>query len=251
MLKEVIDVRPEKEYDFKVQKDGNKIVDLYRNIVEKEVVENGQTVKKYEVEHIKVFLPAFDTKTEDNFKTQEQRDFYFNKFEKMKKDKEKSDLIAKLNEIDIKTVRPLRAKETGKATQEDLDKLEELEQQAETVRAKIREMGAQADDEGVGSSIGNRIFVVGFRLVYLFRGGALMELTAEIIGVVIVIIVQLISVGMFIGKNNEFKDHIIYRLDELEKKQDKHNNLIERMAVVERDVKSAHHRIDGLEQKNK
>ncbi len=78
-----------------------------------------------------------------------------------------------------------------------------------------------------------------------------MELTAEIVGVVIVIVVQLISVGIFVGQNKAFKEHITYRLDELEKKQDKHNNLIERMTVVERDVKSAHHRIDRVEDNRK
>jgi hypothetical protein len=36
------------------------------------------------------------------------------------------------------------------------------------------------------------------------------------------------------------------RLDQLEKKQDKHNQLIERMSVAEQAVKSAHHRIDEL-----
>jgi len=76
-----------------------------------------------------------------------------------------------------------------------------------------------------------------------------MELIVEVIGVAVVIIIQLVTVGMFIGKNNEFKDHIVYRIGELEKKQDKHNQLIERMAVAERDIKSAHHRIDSLEQK--
>lgn len=37
-----------------------------------------------------------------------------------------------------------------------------------------------------------------------------------------------------------------YRIGELEKKVDKHNGLIERMAVVEQSTKSAHHRIDEL-----
>ena len=78
-----------------------------------------------------------------------------------------------------------------------------------------------------------------------------MELTAEIVGVVIVVIVQLISVGIFVGQNKAFKEHITYRLDELEKKQDKHNNLIERMTVVEQSAKSAHHRIDGIENNRK
>lgn len=37
-----------------------------------------------------------------------------------------------------------------------------------------------------------------------------------------------------------------YRLEQLEKKVEKHNNLVERMAVVEGSAKSAHHRIDEL-----
>ena len=36
------------------------------------------------------------------------------------------------------------------------------------------------------------------------------------------------------------------RLDQLEKKQDKHNMLIERMTIAEQSVKSAHHRINEL-----
>jgi len=39
----------------------------------------------------------------------------------------------------------------------------------------------------------------------------------------------------------------IFRIEQLEKKVDKHNNLIERMVAVEQSCKSAHHRIDGLE----
>ena len=38
-----------------------------------------------------------------------------------------------------------------------------------------------------------------------------------------------------------------YRISQLEAKVDKHNTLVERMAVVERDVKSAHKRIDALQ----
>ena len=37
------------------------------------------------------------------------------------------------------------------------------------------------------------------------------------------------------------------KLISLEKKQDKHNNLIERMVRVEDSAKSAHHRLDSLE----
>jgi len=40
----------------------------------------------------------------------------------------------------------------------------------------------------------------------------------------------------------------IYRIDQLEKKVEKHNSLVERMVVVEQSTKSAHHRIDRLEE---
>lgn len=37
-----------------------------------------------------------------------------------------------------------------------------------------------------------------------------------------------------------------YRIEQLEKKVEKHNNLCERMIVVEQSAKSAHHRLDEL-----
>lgn len=37
-----------------------------------------------------------------------------------------------------------------------------------------------------------------------------------------------------------------YRINQLEKKVDKHNCLVERMVVVEQSTKSAHHRLDEL-----
>ncbi|MCI6467438.1 MAG: hypothetical protein MSA90_18490 [Faecalicatena sp.] len=37
-----------------------------------------------------------------------------------------------------------------------------------------------------------------------------------------------------------------YRIEQLEEKVKKHNNLIERMAIVEQSTRSAHHRIDEL-----
>lgn len=37
-----------------------------------------------------------------------------------------------------------------------------------------------------------------------------------------------------------------YRLKSIEEKVEKHNNLVERMVVVEQSTKSAHKRIDGL-----
>ena len=38
----------------------------------------------------------------------------------------------------------------------------------------------------------------------------------------------------------------VYRIEQLEAKVKKHNNLVERMVVVEQSTKSAHHRIDEI-----
>ncbi len=38
----------------------------------------------------------------------------------------------------------------------------------------------------------------------------------------------------------------VYRIDQLEKKVEKHNNLVERMVAVEQSTKSAHHRLDKI-----
>ena len=41
-----------------------------------------------------------------------------------------------------------------------------------------------------------------------------------------------------------------YRIEQLEKKVDKHNNFAERMPVVEEQIKVINHRIDDLERGN-
>ena len=43
---------------------------------------------------------------------------------------------------------------------------------------------------------------------------------------------------------------IEYRLEQLEKKVDKHNQIVERMAVCEEKIKVANHRLDDLEKSN-
>lgn len=42
-----------------------------------------------------------------------------------------------------------------------------------------------------------------------------------------------------------------YRIEQLEKKQDKHNNLMERTYRLEEKIKVANHRIDDLEKEKK
>lgn len=53
----------------------------------------------------------------------------------------------------------------------------------------------------------------------------------------------------FLAKNEDIKNHFEEHLNRVEEKQDKHNNLVERMVIVEQSAKSAHHRIDTIENK--
>lgn len=68
--------------------------------------------------------------------------------------------------------------------------------------------------------------------------------------------IQLVTAGIFIGglvgttkvletMIKAIKDDII----RLEQKQDKHNNVIERVCIVEQSCKSAHHRLDYYDKK--
>ena len=61
----------------------------------------------------------------------------------------------------------------------------------------------------------------------------------ELVGILITVIIQALYIACQMGKFGE-------KLSALEKKQDKHNNLIERMVRVEDSVKSAHKRIDDI-----
>ena len=46
--------------------------------------------------------------------------------------------------------------------------------------------------------------------------------------------------------NNKSTAVMQYKIDDLTKKVEKHNSVVERMAVAENSIKSAHHRIDDL-----
>lgn len=63
---------------------------------------------------------------------------------------------------------------------------------------------------------------------------------------VVMLVVNLISAGIFIGGLFFSIKFIEKQIKVLEEKQDKHNCLIERMAIVEQSDKAAHHRIDEL-----
>lgn len=61
----------------------------------------------------------------------------------------------------------------------------------------------------------------------------------ELAGILITVVIQALYIAFKIGK---FEEKLIV----IEKKQDKHNNLIERMVRVEDSAKSAHHRLDEI-----
>lgn len=62
----------------------------------------------------------------------------------------------------------------------------------------------------------------------------------ELAGILITVVIQALYIAFKIGKFEE-------KLNVIEKKQDKHNNLITRMYKVENDVEKAHTRIDYIE----
>lgn len=62
-------------------------------------------------------------------------------------------------------------------------------------------------------------------------------MSIELAGILLTVIFQGLYVAFKLGKFEE-------KLNTLEKKQDKHNNLVERMVRVEDAVKSAHKRLD-------
>ncbi len=70
-----------------------------------------------------------------------------------------------------------------------------------------------------------------------------MNISAELL---LLITINIISAGIFIGGLATSIKFIETQIKRLEIKQDKHNNLIERMAIVEQSLKSAHKRIDKI-----
>lgn len=70
---------------------------------------------------------------------------------------------------------------------------------------------------------------------------------AGVVGAVIVAALSLIGTlaGSWMGVRQSNK-LVNWRIDELEKKVMKHNNLVERTAIVERDLQTAHERLDEL-----
>ena len=71
-------------------------------------------------------------------------------------------------------------------------------------------------------------------------------MSTELINILISVVGNALVSLMGIFAANKLSN---YRIEQLEKKVEKHNNLIERMAIVEESAKSAHKRIDEIEER--
>lgn len=76
----------------------------------------------------------------------------------------------------------------------------------------------------------------------------------SIVVAVVGFIINLIAIGIYIGKLEGFKDLVNYKFDEQDKKLEKHNNFITRLYEVERkqgidekEIEVVNHRIKDLE----
>lgn len=72
----------------------------------------------------------------------------------------------------------------------------------------------------------------------------------SLIALAISVCVNVLSIGRFVGKIDGLEKLIDFRLDKLEEKQDRYNHLQERLAVLERDNKTAFKLIDQLGGRN-
>lgn len=72
-----------------------------------------------------------------------------------------------------------------------------------------------------------------------FIQGDKKHMNYELVGILLTVVMQALYIAFKIGKFEQ-------KLEMIEKKQDKHNNLIERMVVVEQSCKSAHKRLDEI-----
>ena len=64
-------------------------------------------------------------------------------------------------------------------------------------------------------------------------------MSLELAGILLTVVIQALYIAYKIGRFEQ-------KLEILDKKQDKHNNLVERMVRVEDSTKSAHKRIDDI-----
>ena len=72
-----------------------------------------------------------------------------------------------------------------------------------------------------------------------------MQFSPELI---ISVTIQLIAIGIVIGIYKTTISFMQLQIEELKSDMRKYNNILERMIVAEQSTKSAHHRIDTLEE---
>ena len=72
-----------------------------------------------------------------------------------------------------------------------------------------------------------------------------MQFSTELI---ISVIIQLISIGIFIGVNKTTLDFMQEQIKDLKEDMRKYNSILERMVIVEQSTKASHHRIDTIEE---
>lgn len=72
-----------------------------------------------------------------------------------------------------------------------------------------------------------------------------MQFSPELI---ISVIIQLISIGVFIGVNKTTLDFMQEQIKDLKEDMRKYNCILERMVIVEQSTKASHHRIDTIEE---
>ena len=64
----------------------------------------------------------------------------------------------------------------------------------------------------------------------------------------LLLVINIVSACIAIGSYSKTLKYIEEHIKRFEDKQDKHNCLIERMVAVEQSTKSAHHRLDYIEE---
>lgn len=80
----------------------------------------------------------------------------------------------------------------------------------------------------------------------IFSNEFWLQISAYLISIGIVVGTVKTSLNYLAEKMDDLKETQNEKIDKLEKKQDKHNCLIERMVIVEQSTKSAHKRLDEL-----
>ena len=99
----------------------------YTNVQKCDFIVEQNHTKGYEIKETESALEAWGYTAEEIAEQEKQA--------------HRLDLIAQLDALDLKCIRALRAIQAGTGTQADIDKLAELESQAEEIRRQIQELG--------------------------------------------------------------------------------------------------------------